>query len=706
MIRARRIAAGLVAALLLAAGARAQSLLSEPIPAWLEAEKDLSPDSGGEGEPAPGPFALLDMAARGEGRRAYPHLFTWLKQPALPDLAGADYQADLRRRLIVALLDSGRGFAPAAEREQAARAFVDEFPDDPFFPQAFFDLTEALHAQGKPLEESFFFDAEAQASLPPWMQSRYRILQAEAAERQGDFARAAEFRLAELQSESSVRETGPQQVLETLGRLGSLEELDRFIAAHPEADWIAAQRPFLEARVLLHAGRHGDAFLALDRLEREGLAATPAALKFLRDARAEIEQAVMTRPERVGVLLPLGSTNAALREIARDILDGLRMAVQFTDASPSALSRLGRALDQDLDPGRESANGAAARRAIELVIKDSGNSAEQAARMVEELALREHVIAIIGPVARPESEGAFRRAEELGIPLISLSITAAVAPGARFQFRHAKSQEDEVRDLVRYAMDYVGARRFAILYPRNNYGEGIMEEFWREAMARGGQIVGVASFQTSAGDDSRAAAGLQAIFDNLAGVDRFLPPDEKALLDKVGDKKPDPIVQFDALFIPIHARGGQDLRQIAPYPATIDAEKKAVLGSRNWNSETVIVATAGKLDGGVFVDAYHKESTDPANQAFRTRHRLLFRHRPDYQPPSYWTAVARDTLAMLTRLLENPDHRSRTALARALHKMDPFEGLTGLTSFVDPGYSVKESMFLKVEQGRITRVFP
>jgi ABC-type branched-subunit amino acid transport system substrate-binding protein len=702
------LAAVLVAALAFTFVVQAQSLLSEPVPAWLAAEKDLAVEPGsGEGEPAPGILALLAMAERGEGRVAYPHLRALFLDPR--NLADPEAERDLRRRLTIALLEAGRGFAPAAEQEEAARRFVEGYPDDPFFARAFFYLSDALFRQGRPLEDSFFFDDDALHSLPPWMQTRFLTVQAEAAERRREFARAAAFRLAELESASSLRETKRQAVLETLGQIGSIEALNEFLGAHSGAEWIRAERPLLEARVLIHAGKHGEALLALENLERDGRAATPAGLKFLRDTRGEIEQAVLTRPERIGVLLPLGSSNAALREIARDALDGLRMAVQFSGPAPGPLAKLGRALDRDVDPARESAQGAAPSRAYEggayeLVVKDSGNSAEQAARMVEELTLREHVIAIIGPIARPESQGALQRAEELGVPLISLSITAAIPDGARFQFRHNKSQEEEVRDLVRYGMDYLGARRYAILYPRNNYGEGMMEQFWQEVAGRGGQIVGVASFQTSAADDSRGAGGLQAVFDNLAGIDRFLAPIDKALLDKAGDKKPDPVVQFDALFIPIHARGGQDLRQIAPYPATVDAEKKAVLGSRNWNSDTAIVATAGKLDGAVFVDAYYKESSDAANQAFRGRHRLLFRHRADYQAPSFYTALAHDTLAMLTTLLGQPKHRSREALARALHQMEPFAGLTGLTTFIEPGYSVKESMLLKIEQGRIVRV--
>jgi len=689
-----------------AGAAWTQSLLSEPVPAWLAAEKSLAAEPGsGEGAPAPALPALLVMAERGEGRQAYPHLRALFQKPPPPSMGGAQSQGELERRLIVALLEAGRGFAPAVEQEEAARRFVEQYPDDPFFPQAFFYLTEALFRQGRPAEESFFFDDEALHTLPAWMQTRYLVLQAEAAARQREFARAAGFLLAELQGRATLRETTRQQVLDALGQLGALEPLNAFLEAHPEADWIRGERPFLEARVLMHGGKYNEAFLALENLERGGRAATPAGLKFLRDARGEIEQAVLTRPERIGVLLPMSSSNAALRELARDTLDGLRMAVQFGGAPPGALAKLGQALGRDVDPAREPVTTAAASPRYELVIKDSGNSTEQAARLVEELVLRDHVIAIIGPIARPESQGALQRAEELGVPLISLSITATIPSGARFQFRHNKSQEEEVRDLVRYGMDYLGARRYAILYPRNNYGEGMMEEFWREVAERGGQIVGVASFQTSAGDDSRGAGGLQAVFDNLAGIDRFLSPADRALLDKVGDKKPDPAVQFDALFIPIHARGGQDLRQIAPYPTTVDAEKKAVLGSRNWNSETVVVATAGKLDGAVFVDSYHKESADPANQTFRGRHRLLFRHRPDYQAPSFYTALAHDTLAMLTELLAKPDNRSREALARALHRMEPFMGLTGLTSFAEPGYAVKESLLLKLEGVRISRVF-
>ena len=709
-----RIAFALIVACLWTGHAWGQSLLSEPPPAWLATE-----ESGGAigapapGAPAPGVFTLLEMAERGDGAEAYPFLLALFENRALPGYLGEDYRADLRSRVIQGLLHAGEGVATAQQQEGAARAFVVEFPDDPFFPEAFFYLNLALYRQNKPLEESFFFDDAARESLPAWMQSRYLVMQAEAAQRRGEVARAAAFRLAEMSGETTLRASSPAQVLALLGRMPSIAALDDFLAGYPDLEWLHAQRRFLAVNALIHAGELNAAYLSLEELERDGASAGTlegqggaAALKFIRDARGEIERAILTRPERIGVLLPLSSSNAALRELARDTLDGLRMAVQFRETPGTAAERVGLRVDRDLDPGIEPIRPRAGGMAFELVVKDSGNSAERAARMVEELTVRDHVIAIIGPIARGESQAALQRAEEIGVPLISLSITATLEPGSRFGFRHNKSQDEELRDIVRYATDYLGARRFAILYPRNNYGEEMVAGFWSEVSQRGGEVVGVGSFQPSSNDDTGASGGLQAVFDGLAGVDRFVPPADKALMDRVGDKKPDPMVQFDALFLPIHARGGQDLRQIAPYPATINAENAVVLGSRNWNSDTVIVAAGGKLEGAVFVDSYHRESTSEENQAFRSRHRLLFRHRPDYQTPSFYTALAHDTITMLMQLLKEPGRRSRERLAAALHEMEPFAGLTGLTSFTEAGYSVKETMLLRLQGNRMTRVFP
>ena len=678
---------------------------------WLEAT--LPPDwvTAEVAPPPEGPTLeeLFQWVESGKGGEAYP-LLAERETLELERAAqsGRDL-AKLQKEYLIHLLRAGERVAPPEVQERTARRFTEAYPDDPRFPLAYFYLSQALFRQGRPLEESFFFDREALAGLPPWMQTRYLGMKAKAAAARGDFAAAAGYRLVEMISPTTLRETTRDDVLETLSRLRDATLLENFLQEHPDQEWIAAAWPFLRVQVLINGGAMGQALLALETLRQEGLADTPARIKRLHSARTEIENRIATRPRRIGVLLPLGSTHATLRRLALDTLDGLRLGVQFLEVEQPARARLARLLAADPLPLSESpkANGRVAEPSIELVIRDTANIPDQAALEVEKLVREEGVIAIIGPIARSESDAAATRAEELGVPLISLSLTLEIPKGSRFTFRHSKSQEEEVRDLVRYAMDFLYARRFAVLFPDTGYGKKMMELFWEEVESRGGTVVGAASFRPISRDGvDPEGLGLKEIFESFTGKNRPVTPEDQALMDRVGDAKPDAIVDFDALFIPVEPSGSLDLKLIAPYPITVDAEKVILLGSRFWNSEAVLVAGAGKLEGAVFVDALDQGRGNSPATDFRRRHRATFGHRVEYRLPSIYTALGLDTLEIIKHLVAKPENRNRTALAFALRHMEAFPGLTGLTTFRESGEAMKESMFFRFQGDSIRRIKP
>ncbi len=654
-------------------------------------------------------FALVE---EGRGHRAYPLLLERhqleLDRAALrgEDLAAFD------RRYLIALLRAGQELASPEAVERVARQFTENFPDDEQFPLAFFYLTEALYLQDKPLEDSFFFDEEARQALPAWMQTRFLQMKAVSLLVEGDALGAAEALLEERNAWGTLRETPPGEVVEALERVENPERLEEFFQAHENEEWLRPYRPFLMARALINRGELSKALIALDRAQREQSDLSPEQIKEFHAARAEIEKRVLTTPGRIGVLLPLGSTSATLRQLAFDVLDGLRMAVQFTGAATDApRTRVARRVAQDLPPPFESrANAPTTYRPLapELVVRDTANSPKLAAKLVEELVLEEKVFAIIGPIARSESGEAAKRADALGVPLISLSLTMEIPPDARFVFRHSKKQEEEVNDLVRYAMDYRGARRFALLFPDTRYGRRISQLFWDVVVRRGGTVVGVESYRPGLGTAARSGevVGFKELFERLTGMNRPLEPDELALLEELDEEKPDPIVDFDALFIPVGPNGSQELRLIAPYPVTVDAEKVLLLGTRFWNSDGVLVAGRGKLDGSVFLDAYDRRGRGRAARAFRRRHLTMFGHRAGYASPSFFTALAYDTLGMVMGLLEEPQNRTPLALAQALAGMKPYPGVTGLTTFLESGEGVKESIFFTIQDDRIRRVEP
>jgi ABC-type branched-subunit amino acid transport system substrate-binding protein len=719
--RARRLArfaafVPLAALVLFAPPLFAQSYLSE----WPDQPSQPSEAGGapsgtaGERQAGLAQRTLDDLfreVARGNGRVVYPELAARFQAEMLR--AAADPLVDaaaLHKTYLINLLRAGDGVAPLEEQERTARLFTEYYPDDEHFPAAFFYLNQALFKQGKPLVESFFFDAEALASLPAWVQTRYLTMLARSEERKGEYARAAHYLLAEKESRATLQQTSQADVEEVLERLATPVALLAFLEDHPEVGWLYRREPFLVAKALLNAGQLDQALLKLEEMLARGQATTAADLKLVNDLKSEIKAQVATRADRIGVLLPLGSASSVLRELAVETLEGLRMAVQFPGMEGEAESPLGRLLAQDLplDVERGGKPGRHRPPRYELVIRDTGNSPETAADQVEALVRDDQVVAIIGPIARAESTAAAAKAEELKAPLISFSLSLDIPPGARFIFRHSKSQEEEIRDLVRYATDYLHLRRFAILYPDTGYGQSMMRLFWDEVMRLHGQVVAASAFEPTVRvtRHSRAEVGLKEIFERFTGVDRHLTPEEQALLDAVGDSRPDPIVDFDGLFIPIGPEGIQDLQLIAPYPVTVDAEHVQLLGTRFWNDGSVLVAGDGKLEGAVFVDAFDLSSTNPKVAAFNARHRAFFGHHLQYRPPSYYTGLGFDTANLLMALLQEPAHRTRKALREALVTMKPFFGVTGWTRFLESGESTKESMFFRIKDNDIQRLLP
>ena len=709
-----RAAAGLLLAvplLLASPGTFAQSALSQP-PELL----DLAPTTQSTPAEAQSKWYqedledLFDAVENGEGPAVFSPLRARMEDELERARAAGKDVPELRARYMAHLIQAGERLLPPADMEDLAGEFVETYPDSEFFPLAFFHYNQARFQRNKPLVESFFFDQAALDALPAAQRGAFLRLRAAAAERRGALKEAAELLLTEMSRSGKNALTRPAEVEELLERLGDPASLDAVIQSNKEASWLQERAPYLGIRVLINAGQMDKALLALNELEAAS-SGKPEEIKFFADSRTAIKARVSTRANRIGVLLPIGSSNTLLRELSRETLDGLRMAIQFPDAPEKlAAADRERRVGVDLAFARDPATlqGNIAQAPFELVVRDTANNPKTAADQVETLVKEDQVIAIIGPLARSESEAASEKAEALGVPLISFSVSLDLPSLPRYTFRHGMSQETEVRELVRFAMDYLQARRFAILYPETGYGRYMMSLFWDEVSARKGQVMGVAAFNPSS---RREAGGVQAvgfkdIFENFTGMKRAVTPEDQKLMTQVGDSAPDPIVDFDALFIPTDPSGLGDLQLIAPYPVTVNAEDVLLLGSRFWNDDAVVVAGDGKLDGGVFVDVFDRTSTNPRVAAFHNLHRSFYGHRGSYRNPSYYTALGYDSASLLMALLADSRNHGRDRLAEALRTMKPYPGITGLTTFNDHGESDKESMFFQIHDSEIQRFNP
>ena len=661
--------------------------------------------------PHPPVETLFEEVRRGNAKSVYQQLKERFKTEML--VATQDHDRDataFHRTYLINLLKAGEEAASFSEQEATARAFVEHYPNDKRFPEAYFLLNQALFQQGKPLEESFLFDGEALASLTRKMQAGYLVMLSKDKALAGEFGEAARLLLDALKSRVFTGREHQARIEEYLGKLADINTLRKILSDHREVGWLSQRAPFLLARVFLNLGIVAGAAEEVRKIETGDLVENQSDKERLAGLNEEIESRKSIRPQRIGVLLPLGSSSRLLRSLAVQTFEGLRMAVQFPEGKNSEGSILSPIPEYGSDERGDFSGREKRKNPIyfELIVRDSGNNAAQARRLVEELVREERVVAIIGPIARAESEAAAEKAEELGVPLISLSLSMELPREASFVFRHSKSQDEEIRDLVRYAMGYLHARRFAILYPRSGFGRSVMQRFWKEVGKQGGKIVAVSSYRRpkrlSRGRSDQVE--FNEIFAKFTGKDRPVDQADLELAEKLNDSLPDPIVDFDAIFIPVGPTGLQDLQLIAPYPVTVDAENVKLLGNRFWNQNGLVIAGNGKLNGAVFIDSFDRNGVNPMLVTFRGRHRTIFGHRRNYRPPTHYTGLGYDSARMLIKLLSDPRHRSRKRLAQGLKNMEPFFGVTGWTRFKGTGESVKESMFFQLRSGRVVRINP
>ncbi|MGD9074715.1 MAG: penicillin-binding protein activator, partial [Desulfobacteraceae bacterium] len=99
---------------------------------------------------------------------------------------------------------------------------------------------------------------------------------------------------------------------------------------------------------------------------------------------------------------------------------------------------------------------------LELVIKDTGGEMESAVSAVEELAKEEKVMAIIGPLVSKPTVAAAKKAQELGVPIITLTQKEGVTDEGEMVFRNFLTPAKEVETILDKAVNDLGLKRFAV----------------------------------------------------------------------------------------------------------------------------------------------------------------------------------------------------------------------------------------------------
>jgi len=376
--------------------------------------------------------------------------------------------------------------------------------------------------------------------------------------------------------------------------------------------------------------------------------------------RLEEERAV--KQDVMGVLLPLsGPFSIYGNEVLKGIQLGMGMAGPFAK------------------PG------------LTLLIKDTEGDPEAAAAALEDLADTQKVMAVIGPLSSTAAAAAARKSQETGVPIITLSQREAIVEEGDMVFRNLLTPAQEIKGLLDVAVNRMGLKRFGILYPDNAYGRYCMETFWGRLEQMGGIVTAAESYgvdQTDFADEIKKMVGLyypRAESLVKKPEDMRTPKEEESIIHP---EKPEPIIDFDAIFIPDTF---QRVAMIAPQLVFHDVLGVQLLGTSAWQSPKLLEMAKDYIQGAVFCSGFAPNVGDPDVRAFVDAYRENFDRDPDIL-----AANGYDTIRLLKELLAVASIRTRRDLAAALLGSQGFKGVSGIITFDSRGEADKKPILLKI----------
>ncbi len=320
-----------------------------------------------------------------------------------------------------------------------------------------------------------------------------------------------------------------------------------------------------------------------------------------------------------------------------------------------------------------------ANQGLEILIKDTQGDPDVASAQVEELAGNKRLLAIIGPLASKSATAAAKKAQELGVPIITLTQKEGITEEGGMVFRNFLTPVREVEEVASRVGGGMGLRQFGILYPENPYGRYLMNLFWDRVEELGGAITAVEPYKPNQTDFSTEIK-------KIVGLYYPRPASYFAFEDK-----PQPIVDFDAVFIPDTA---ERVALIAPQFPFHGVFNLKFLGSSLWQSEELVRTAGDYLQGAIFPSAFF------AGMDSELVRRFVSQYREDYgTDPGVLAATGYDSILLIRFVLQNDTIRTREDFLGALKGVQGFYGVTGDLAF-DHNREVSKKPVLLSIQGK------
>lgn len=389
---------------------------------------------------------------------------------------------------------------------------------------------------------------------------------------------------------------------------------------------------------------------------------------------AQIDARSRVNPRTVGAILPLSGRQQAVGYRA---LRGLQLGLGI------------------YSPGKKTSG-------FRLAVIDSEGNPDIARRAVERLVVEDNAVAMVGGLLSRTAGSETSKAQEFGMPTVVLGQKAGLTETGEFIFRNALTSQMQAEHLAYVAIERLGLKRFAILFPNDPYGTEFANFFWDAVKIRGGSVNAAQPYDPKETD---FRGHVQRMVGNFYVEDRS--EEYRVRYRQYLEKNPrrsarqsqatpeeilPPIVDFDALFIPDSARAAG---QIAPMLAYNDVDNVRLLGTNLWNNASFVSRGQKFVENAIIVDGLYTGDRSFAASDFVKAFKDVFG-----EEPGMIEAQAYDTGLLLRQLIAS-GATTRTELQEKLTNVKGFPGAFGALD-MSPTRELKRPIsVLTVKEGKL-----
>ncbi len=296
-------------------------------------------------------------------------------------------------------------------------------------------------------------------------------------------------------------------------------------------------------------------------------------------------------------------------------------------------------------------------KTVRVVSGDTKGEAVDAGNEYDRLVRDERAAVVFGPLLVKTAEEVARRSQIAGVPFLTFTKRPGITTLSKVGFRLGATSDDQVHELLSYAVEQLHAKRLVTISPQDPVGQDFAAQLKDQARKFPVEIVG-----------------------NVT----YVPGDVDAMKSAVREVG---ATAADAVFVPDELEGIYQLFDELHRSSMANA---TVMGPALWDDPVAVRGFGQLLEGGVYATPFYAQSERPIVTKFVADYRSNYGKDPDIL-----AAQGYDAAHLVLRALET----GNGTVSELLKRSSPLDGVTGQLTVEGSGEVRRRMSVLRIHLG-------